>query len=108
MPDYRPIMKLMCQAHGIPEPEAEFRFHPYRRWKLDFVWLAWSGRRPVALEIEGGAWTGGRHTRGSGFVKDMEKYNEAALHGYLLLRCTPQQLRNFDVAPLIKRALGLL
>ena len=102
MPDYRPIMKLMCQAHGIPEPEAELKFHPKRKWRLDFAWMP----QKVALEIEGGVWTGGRHTRGSGFIKDMEKYNEAVLAGYLLLRCTPAQLEHFEVAPLILRALG--
>lgn len=122
MPDYRPIMKLMCQAHGIPIPEAEYPFNklsPYparsktgriRLWRLDFAWPkeAHDLYSPVALEIDGGVWTGGRHTRGQGYIGDMEKFNEAVLQGWMCLHCTPTQLKTFEIAPLIKRALGLL
>jgi hypothetical protein len=38
------------------------------------------------IEIEGAVWTNGRHTRGSGFVKDMEKYNTATAMGFKLIR----------------------
>jgi hypothetical protein len=40
----------------------------------------------VAMECEGAVWTGGRHTRGSGFVADCEKYNEAARLGWFVFR----------------------
>jgi hypothetical protein len=46
----------------------------------------------IALEVEGGVWTGGRHTRGAGFVRDMEKYNRAGVLGWRLLRVTPDKL----------------
>jgi hypothetical protein len=59
----------------------------------------------VALEVEGGIWTGGRHTRGSGFMKDMEKYNEATLLGWRVLRCTPRQVKSGEVFELLKRAM---
>ena len=35
---------------------------------------------------------GGRHTRGSGYAKDAEKYLEAALSGWTVLRLTERQL----------------
>ena len=41
----------------------EYRFHPTRKWRLD--WFHESG---VGVEIEGGIWTKGRHTRGKGFL----------------------------------------
>lgn len=50
----------------------------------------------IAVEIEGGVWTGGRHTSGSGFLGDMEKYNEAAAAGWRVLRFTPQAARKPD------------
>ena len=41
----------------------------------------------IAVEIEGGVWIGGRHTRGKGFLRDIEKYNEAAAMGWRVFRC---------------------
>ena len=79
-----------CRTIGLPAPIAEMRFHPARRWRFDF---AWPDHR-VAIEIEGGVWTGGRHTRGSGFVADCEKYNRAALAGWTVFRMTAEQVKD--------------
>lgn len=80
-------------------PVAEHRFHPTRRWRFDWAFKA----AKIALEVEGGAWTQGRHTRGSGFVKDMEKYNEAQILGWRILRVTPQALEDGTALSLIER-----
>lgn len=85
----------------MPEPVREHRFHPTRLWRFDFAWP----EHRVALEIEGGIWTGGGHTRGRGYREDMEKYNEAALHGWLVLRFTPKQIKFGDAVALLDRAL---
>lgn len=94
---------LLCKHHGLPAPEPEFRFASPRRWRFDLCWPA----QGVALEVEGGVWTGGRHTRGSGFVKDMTKYNEAALRGWKVLRATPSQLCTEETIAMLKRALSI-
>jgi very-short-patch-repair endonuclease len=83
----------------LPEPVQEFKFHPSRKWRMDF---AWPDQR-IALEVEGGIWSGGRHTRGKGYLADMEKYNEATLMGFKLLRVTPQQMDNGDAVELVER-----
>lgn len=84
-------------TYGLPEPQREFKFHPTRKWRFDFAWPANATNPPrkesIAVEIEGAVWVLGRHTRGSGFVKDMEKYNEAAKHGWRVFRFTPQELK---------------
>lgn len=72
---------LHCKAHGLA-PVAEYKFHPDRRWRFDFAFPD----RMVAVECEGGVWSGGRHTRGSGFVADAEKYNNAAALGWFVFR----------------------
>jgi len=89
----------ICKYYNIPLPEPEYRFHPVRRWRFDYAWI----EQRVAVEIEGGAWTRGRHTRGSGFVKDMEKYNAAVELGWKLLRYQPRQIDYNQ----IKRVLGV-
>ena len=66
--------------HG-QELVAEYKFHPIRKWRFDYF-----HKSGVAIELEGGIYTGGRHTRGAGFLKDMEKYNEAASRGILVFR----------------------
>jgi very-short-patch-repair endonuclease len=63
----------------------EHRFHPVRRWRFDIA----IPELKIAIEIEGGAWVNGRHTRASGFIKDMEKYNSAVLLGWRLFRYAP-------------------
>jgi hypothetical protein len=81
----------LCKKEGlIPIPE--YKFHEKRRWRIDYYFE--HQEKKVALEIEGGVFTKGRHTRGSGFVKDMEKYNEVSKHGIFLIRYQPKDLDN--------------
>ena len=74
---------------GIADWEREYRFHPERKWRLDFAWP----EVRLAVEVEGGTWQNGRHNRGSGFRKDAEKYNFLALANWRLLRYTPDMLK---------------
>lgn len=68
--------------------EREFRFHQTRRWRFDFAHIA----TKTAIEIEGGIWGGGRHSRGKGFAADCIKYNEAILCGWTVFRLTGPQI----------------
>lgn len=89
-----------CSACG---PE-QF-LHAYdkgRRWRFDFAWPD----RMVAVECEGGTWSGGRHTTGAGFEKDTEKYTEAALRGWVVLRFTQRQIHDGAALEAIERALA--
>lgn len=78
---------LACRALGLPEPEREFRFAVPRRFRADFRF----GK--VLVEIEGGEWTRGRHTRGRGFTADCIKYNLATLCGWRVLRFSGEMIR---------------
>lgn len=79
---------------------AEYRFHPSREWRFDFA----IPERHVAIEVEGGAFIGGRHVRTDGYLRDMEKYNEAAAAGWLVLRVLPSELLSTATLRLIVRA----
>lgn len=59
----------------------------------------------VAVEIDGAVWTQGRHTRGSGYVKDMEKLNAAAELGWRVFRYTPQMVEDGTAIKQLKRVL---
>jgi len=82
---------VLQQATKQPGWIAEHRFHATRLWRFDYALP--SSR--IAIEIEGGVHSNGRHTRGVGFISDMEKYNAAVSLGWRLFRFTPEQ---FDKA----------
>ena len=90
--------KIVKSSTGL-DVEKEYRFHPTRKWRFDYAIPAIK----LAVEVEGGVWTGGRHTSSKGFLGDMEKYNEAALLGWCLIRTTPDQLLTSKTIELIKR-----
>jgi very-short-patch-repair endonuclease len=93
------FLQVLKAKTGL-EAVSEYRFHPVRRWRFDYCIPALK----IAIEQEGGVWSNGRHTRGSGYVKDLEKYNQAAALGYTVLRFTPQQLMTTQALDLIKEA----
>lgn len=93
MKEVPPVFAAACRECGIGEPLAEFQFDPERKWRFDYAFMT----NKVALEIEGGVWTRGRHTRGGGFLGDMEKYNRAAALGWRIIRCTPKQFENGEM-----------
>lgn len=90
--------KIVKSSTGL-DVEKEYRFHQTRKWRFDYAIPAIK----LAVEVEGGVWTGGRHTSSKGFLGDMEKYNEAALLGWCLIRTTPDQLLTSKTIELIKR-----
>lgn len=96
--DYSTAVRLACRVTGLQVPEAEYRFHPVRRWRFDFCWPD----AKIALEIQGGIWSGGRHSRGSGLVKEHEKLNAAAHAGYRIFYTTPQDVGNLELYRAIK------
>lgn len=59
----------------------------------------------IALEVEGGVWTGGRHTSPKGFLGDIEKYNTATLMGWRVFRTTPDDLYKKKTLDLMKSAI---
>lgn len=61
-----------------------------RKWRFDFAWPNYR----LAVEIEGGVWTGGRHTRGKGFSEDCVKYNTATSLGWKVLRFTGDHIES--------------
>ncbi len=82
-----PIL-LAALRSDFPDAVEEHRFHPVRKWRFDLAIPS----ALVAVEIDGGVWSGGRHSGGAGQIKDMEKLNAAAILGWRVLRFTPQQL----------------
>lgn len=82
------MFTLLCQTSLRTECVRELRFHNVRKWRFDYALPEYR----IALEVEGGVWTGGRHTSPKGFLNDIEKYNTAAMMGWRVVRTTPDDL----------------
>jgi len=95
---------LYWRSLGGPELALEFQFHPTRKWRADFAHL----KSRTLIEIEGGIHLagGGRHNRAAGFIADAEKYLEAFLAGWSVVRLTAPQITTPIIERLIRRING--
>ena len=102
--DLETTLVYQLRVTKLPAPEREFRFAPPRRFRFDFAWPD----RMLAVEVDGGTWSGGRHTRGSGFARDAEKFNIAAMAGWCVLHFTGAAIEDGRAVALIKQALPFI
>jgi very-short-patch-repair endonuclease len=84
------LFDAQIAAAFLPTPVAEHRFDASRRWRFDRAWCV----AKIAVEIEGGTWVKGRHSRGAGMRKDAEKYNAAVMQGWRVLRFTGDMVKD--------------
>lgn len=95
------LLRQIASA-GLPAPVQEHRFHATRRWRFD---LAWPDRM-IAVEVDGGVWSGGRHTRGAGFVADCLKVNEATAMGWRVFRFPTPHVSDGSAVEMLRRVLN--
>ena len=97
--------QFQMQAAGLPIPEFEYMFAKKigRLWRFD---IAYPDRK-IAVELEGGVWTRGRHTRGKGFINDCDKYNAATLMGWRVFRFTRDHVDSGTALKTLEDALGV-
>ena len=92
----------LCRSDWKEECVKELKFHPTRKWRFDYAIPA----HKIAVEVEGGVWTGGRHTSPKGFLNDIEKYNTATLMGWRVFRTTPDELCTNATLQLLRDAIS--
>lgn len=104
-------------AHGYAAPVPEHYFHPLRKWRFDLAWPCVK----VAFEREGGRYAPvtcqgcgtvrtvfvSRHHSREGMEEDADKYNSAALLGWIVIRATPPMLKDGRAASSLIQALQL-
>ena len=104
-------LALHCRALGLGEPVREYLFAGSikRRWRFDFAWVG----EKVAVEVEGLAMrriggrmlSTGRHSSITGFEGDCEKYNQAVLMGWRVLRFSPGQVKRGEAVEVVRQVL---
>jgi hypothetical protein len=94
-------LAVQIKAARLPEPEFEYLFAAPRRWRFDLCWPALK----LAVEVDGGVWTRGRHSRGKGMVGDMDKRNEAVARGWRVLTVTNTHISDGSALRIIEEAI---
>lgn len=95
------LLALQLRSLNI-EFTTEFKFCDTRKWRADFR----IANTQVLVEVEGGTWSGGRHTKGKGYELDCEKYSWAAGNGWVVLRFTTGQVKKGDALQAVVNLLG--
>lgn len=116
-------LRGQLQVYEIAPPDLveEHVFLPGRRFRFDFA----IPRLKIGMEVEGGVFAGdragqldvvggklvsrpggkSRHTTGAGYTRDAEKYNLAALAGWLVLRFTSPMLVTGQAVQMVREAI---
>ena len=94
-------LAAQLQAAGVSF-EREQLLIPGRRFRFDFVITG----SDLVIEVEGGTWSGGRHTSGVGFRSDCWKYNKALELGYRVLRYTTDMVTKGEAIAQVVDILG--
>ncbi|WP_428398271.1 hypothetical protein [Marinobacter salarius] len=110
-------LSLHVRAAKLPEPEREYRFGAaavggpgkglrarladagLKDWRFDFAWPDIK----LAVEVEGGAWVRGRHTRPLGFIEDLRKYQAAQQMGWTIYRTAGELIRSGEAVNTIEQ-----
>lgn len=99
---YNPVVvQAYWKSCGLPQAVSEYKFHPVRKFRFDFAFVA----ERVYIEADGGIWIAGGHNRGAQILHDWEKRNEATVYGWRGIWCQPKDLCTADLARTIERAL---
>lgn len=99
---YNPkIVAAFFASYGLQFPVFEHVFAPPRKWRFDLAWTT----AKVAVEVQGGIWTRGRHNRGAAMLREWEKLNTAASLGWRVLYVQPCDLCLKSTAELILKTL---
>lgn len=97
------FLALQLRSAMLPQFERELRFHPDRKWRLDFAWADVK----LAVEVQGGTHLHGAGSHAGGkYGDDCEKLAEATLAGWRVLWCTSEQVMNGQALAWVERAFG--
>lgn len=93
--------EFQLKALKLLDYKREFIFHPTRKWRFDFCFVA----NKLAIELHGAIYTQGRHARGAGIEGDMVKINAAQELGYDVLCFSAGMVKSGEAAAQVERML---
>lgn len=101
--DLEMMLLTRLEHAGLPLGQTQYPVVVGRQFKFD---RAWPNQR-VAVEVQGGLWVAGAHSRGSGVERDCIKLSIAAAVGWRVLPISKAMIESGEAIALIRQALGL-
>lgn len=105
-PDLEGMLLGQIAERGLPAPVRQSNL-PWkasgRAFRADFLWP----EHRLICEVQGGSYSGGRHTTGAGYERDRVKSVLAQLAGYRVLEVTGRHVRDGSALTWIADALGV-
>lgn len=100
IPEYRFAAEHVGPGKGLRDRLAQAGMQD---WRFDLAWPA----ALLAVEVDGGGWVNGRHSRGAGMESDCAKFSLAVALGWRVMRVTPRQVKDGRALRWVERALGV-
>lgn len=94
---------VRLERAGLPLGETQYPVVVGRQFRFDRCWP----NQRVAVEVQGGVWIAGAHSRGSGVQRDCLKLSMAAAVGWRVLPISRAMIESGEAIALIRQALGL-
>ena len=101
MSDLEDLLAQQMQFVGLPVPEREYRFASPRRYRADFAYP----EKKILVEVQGGIYTRGAHSRGTGLERDYEKINLAQLNGFMVFQFSRKMIESGEAITVLEKAL---
>jgi hypothetical protein len=97
------MLLVRLERAGLPTGVGQHPVVTGRQFRFDRAWP----EHMVAVEVQGGVWTNGAHSRGSGVQRDCLKLSMAAAVGWRCLPITREMIESGEAVRLIGLALGV-
>lgn len=99
--DHLRLLGLPLPSHGQGCEQKELQFARPRLWRFDWAYAD----RMIAIEYQGGNYTGKGHNTIKNLRNDYEKFTEAALRGWTLILIDSGSVRDGSAVAWVERAL---
>ena len=95
------IFAAQLDAVGLDGYVREYQAIPGRRFRFDFCWQ----KERLLVEINGGTYSKGAHSTGTGINRDYEKSNLAVVNGWRVLSFDTKQVKSGAALEVVEQIL---
>ena len=95
------LFAFQLDSAGLTGYVREYQAIPGRKFRFDFAFL----RERLLVEINGGTWNRGAHSRGAGLARDYEKLNLATANGWRVLQFDTNMIKSGEAIRMAEQIL---